>query len=307
MANVQRVVVALDRSLASTAALCEAVRIAAWDRAQVCVLHVIDAPPAPDPDALEGVAGLNVLAEHAPHEKLDISKTYEEFRKLTAPALREGSDVQVRVRAGDAFTEILVSMRECEADVLVMGATGDSATGVGVGALAARCVRRAPGRVLLVREATPGPFRRILAAIDLSENSPRVLEQAARIACQDHSRLDIVHAYAPLLDPIGEAASSELTQRYQAAVRRRVDALLAPIQAEMHYLHGETHVVERADGRTGVIEYAHRIGCDLVVLGTQGRSETPGPLIGTTAERIVRDAPCSVLAIKPPGFANGQP
>ncbi len=41
---------------------------------------------------------------------------------------------------------------------------------------------------------------------------------------------------------------------------------------------------------------------DLIVMGTVGRVGIPGLLIGNTAERILGDMSCSVLAVKPQGF-----
>jgi len=41
---------------------------------------------------------------------------------------------------------------------------------------------------------------------------------------------------------------------------------------------------------------------DLVVVGTRGRTQLKGKLEATTAERVVGEAPCSVLAIKPEDF-----
>ena len=45
-----------------------------------------------------------------------------------------------------------------------------------------------------------------------------------------------------------------------------------------------------------------RYGADLVVVGTRGRTGMKAVLLGTVAERIVRESPCSVLAVKPDGF-----
>jgi nucleotide-binding universal stress UspA family protein len=48
----------------------------------------------------------------------------------------------------------------------------------------------------------------------------------------------------------------------------------------------------------GVCEYAERKGIDLVVIATHGRTGLQHALIGSTAEKIVRHAPCPVLVVK---------
>jgi nucleotide-binding universal stress UspA family protein len=47
-----------------------------------------------------------------------------------------------------------------------------------------------------------------------------------------------------------------------------------------------------------------RLGADLLVLGTVGRSGIPGLLIGNTAESVLQRITCAVLALKPQGFVT---
>ena len=43
---------------------------------------------------------------------------------------------------------------------------------------------------------------------------------------------------------------------------------------------------------------------DLIVMGTLGRTGIPGFFIGNTAERVLSNATCGVLAVKPVGFQS---
>lgn len=297
MPGTRHILVALDRSRASIAALYEAVRIAAWDRAGIVVLHVIDAPSAPETEDLAGVVGLGELSELTPHETLGVSGALAEFRGLAAPALAGKPDARVLVRVGRPFAAIVDCLGECKADTLVMGATGDGGAGAGLGALAARCLRSALARVLLLRKWEPGPFMHVVVAIDYSENSRVLLDQAVRIACQDQARLDIVHIEEP--PETAEAPpSADFRAATQECARAPMDAFLKPLRPEMRYLHGERHVINHVDRQTAIVAYARRCGCDLVVLGTRRRTEADGVMAASTSERIVRDVPCSVLTIK---------
>jgi len=49
---------------------------------------------------------------------------------------------------------------------------------------------------------------------------------------------------------------------------------------------------------------ARQLDADLVVMGTVGRSGIAGLFIGNTAEMVLEQVQCSVLAIKPPGFVS---
>jgi nucleotide-binding universal stress UspA family protein len=66
-------------------------------------------------------------------------------------------------------------------------------------------------------------------------------------------------------------------------------------------LHIETHL---APGNPGLLipDIGREIGAELIVIGTVGRTGIAGLLIGNTAESIISEVECPVLAIKPEGF-----
>ena len=47
-----------------------------------------------------------------------------------------------------------------------------------------------------------------------------------------------------------------------------------------------------------IMEYAEKFKIDLIVIGAHGANEAEGPFIGSTAQKIVRSAPCLVLSVK---------
>jgi nucleotide-binding universal stress UspA family protein len=51
-----------------------------------------------------------------------------------------------------------------------------------------------------------------------------------------------------------------------------------------------------------IVDFLKKSGADLAVLGARGRSAMMTWFLGTVAERIVRESPCSVLTVKPEGF-----
>jgi universal stress protein E len=61
----------------------------------------------------------------------------------------------------------------------------------------------------------------------------------------------------------------------------------------------KSKVIERLNIREAVLDHVTESNADLVVLGTRGKNGLRELLMGTTAERIVAYAPCSVFAIKP--------
>jgi nucleotide-binding universal stress UspA family protein len=50
-----------------------------------------------------------------------------------------------------------------------------------------------------------------------------------------------------------------------------------------------------------IIKYAKENGIDMIVLGTHGRTGLEHVIFGSTAEKVVRSAPCPVLTVHCPG------
>ena len=69
----------------------------------------------------------------------------------------------------------------------------------------------------------------------------------------------------------------------------------------LDYVKPLTHLV-KGSARREIPAFARQIEADLVVMGTVARTGVPGFIIGNTAETILNQIDCSVLAIKPPGF-----
>jgi nucleotide-binding universal stress UspA family protein len=64
------------------------------------------------------------------------------------------------------------------------------------------------------------------------------------------------------------------------------------------------HVFLEGDPAAEIVRFATDVGIDLIVLGTHGRTGVERLLMGSVAEKVMRDAPCSVLVVK---FPKGQP
>ena len=69
-----------------------------------------------------------------------------------------------------------------------------------------------------------------------------------------------------------------------------------------------THVMLEGDPAGEIVRFARDSGIDQIVLGTHGRTGVERLLMGSVAEKVMRDAPCSVLVVKlPKGSTTAQP
>lgn len=73
-----------------------------------------------------------------------------------------------------------------------------------------------------------------------------------------------------------------------------------PMAHELSAAKAGFRALESASHGRGIVEFLKQSDCDLVVLGTSARWNIHDFVWGSTAERVMRTAPCSALAVKPP-------
>jgi nucleotide-binding universal stress UspA family protein len=139
-------------------------------------------------------------------------------------------------------------------------------------------------------------FDHIVLAYDDSPGARRALEVAVRLAAEQRADLTAVAVEAHLPHygaTIGEVEEERLTeeqacQRWLTAARAYADEHGLPLKTEIRAGHAAQELV-RAAG-------AHH--ADLLVIGHSGHSAVWGRFMGTTAEKVSRHAPCSVLIVR---------
>lgn len=94
--------------------------------------------------------------------------------------------------------------------------------------------------------------------------------------------------------------SSEMTfGQHQTALNQSIDEVNFAHKPIIHYLNGEAV--------TSICQATKRLSADVLVMGTLARSGLTGFLIGNTAEQVLKDINCSLLALKPEGFISPIP
>lgn len=97
---------------------------------------------------------------------------------------------------------------------------------------------------------------------------------------------------------------------YVEQVRHRhkasLDELMLSVTGKLgkdaaEYINPRTHLV-KGWAREEIPALAKQLAADVIVMGTVARTGVPGFIMGNTAETILNQIDCSVLAIKPPGF-----
>ncbi len=295
MKKLNQIVVGIDFSVASKSALYEAVRMAAWRNA---VLHVLHVATADEVEALQkyDIVPIDQLCE-------DLKKN---LRLLTDEcADDESAVIEYHVEIGHPFTELVGLCERTSADLLVLGATGAGGRRNRAGMIATKCVRKAPASVMLVRSSHLRPFSTVVACVDFSDSSREAMEEAAVIAREEAAALHVIHAYYPvwlqptdMLYDMSPVLDPEFQKAEREGMERCMKDFVTPLREAEPEIDIKTEVLERQSVSYAIADYLGECKADLAVVGSRGHSALRMFFLGTTAERIVHDSPCSVLTIR---------
>jgi len=292
MVTVNRVMVGVDFSKDSDASLTGAMHIAALHHADVYAVHVIDNRPEDDL--------LNPAVEH----RKQIQDALERrLRRVVEDAGIELKCEQLHavLKTGRPTEELLAAAEEFDADVVVVGNRGKGLIErTLLGSVASSLVRRLERPLIVTRGWKGASERRVLAAVDLSDDSVRVIEVAADWAKRIGAPLDVLYAWeiAGLSDSYSAIAGLPGRDVDRTAIhdaRARIAKLVSKVLGPNH--NATLHV------RAGLAVYeilgaVDRDDYGLVVMGSHGRRGLSKMLLGNTAEQVVERAPCSVLVLR---------
>ncbi len=146
--------------------------------------------------------------------------------------------------------------------------------------------------------------RKILVATDFSPGAERALAIALALAAPAKGEVHVVHALEiplPMFEPYAVALPPELIGAARKTAQDKLAAAGEKVRAKG--LSGTTHLGE-APASMCVAERATAVGADLVVIGTHGHTGFKRFLLGSVAERTVKESPVSVLTVKGDGHAE---
>lgn len=157
-------------------------------------------------------------------------------------------------------------------------------------------------------------FDKILVAVDVSDMSRTVFEEALSIAQTHHSQLMILHVLSPAEEgypdvPIYPGIESYYPTLYNEASRTYVERVQAFAEQS---LQAVKELADRAIAQNIATEYSQNTGdpgrsickmaqnwdADLIVIGRRGRTGLSEMLLGSVSNYVLHHAPCSVLTVQ---------
>ena len=293
--QIRNVLVATDFSRASIQAFRAALPLLKHFGAELHLVHVLIHEPIGGLIEIPMVMSDAELKEHARH------RLHQMATKYSVP-LRPKN---VHVPYGRPFEQICQLARDLNVDIIVTSTRGNTGLKhLALGSTAERVVRYSPCPVLVVRSGNRRgktgrkTFRKILIPIDFSECSIKGLNYAKALARRFHAKLLLHHSIALQYyfandeykrhDFPGLVRWAEKTAREQMReLVQRTQWDQVKVETAVDMGHAGQHICDRAKDSD----------IDLIVTSTHGRTGFKHILLGSTAEYVVRHAPCSVLVV----------
>ncbi|PAY16122.1 universal stress protein [Rhodopirellula sp. SM50] len=286
----------------------QAVRLARKNNAKLTLINVVK-PLAP-------LLGLTKAIDQT--DELQRVIAHDQRRKLAELAAQycdRDVPLDVIVSIGDQAHETVRQVVTGKHDLLLATAEGFGNRFVDrlLGSVSPSFLRLCPCPVWLLKARHQGGFDRIIAAIDTTSDDEanralnlEILGRARSIAERESASLHVVSAWGvwmeqPLRIKMGDAIIDAMTEQYETLVNERMDELLD--ESNARHPEVQRHVIRGGAAET-IRQTVQAIKADLLVMGTQCRTGVAGFLIGSTAESVLADVSCSVLAIKPEGFVS---
>ncbi len=138
-------------------------------------------------------------------------------------------------------------------------------------------------------------FSKILVPVDGSKDSLLAKHKAVELASVMGAKIFLLHAVGAVPELIGGISREQLISGLTHEARK----LLAPYRDTLDDKGVEySEIIEAADPADAVLNVARREQCDLIVIGSRGRSDLSSLVLGSVTHRVLHLSPVPVLMVR---------
>jgi universal stress protein E len=222
--------------------------------------------------------------------------------RLVEEATAEGVTAKFEIRFGKSWLEIIRAVLRNQHDLVVAGTRHlGNLEGLLMGSTGIKLLRKCPCPVWITQPQNSHKIESILVAHCLRPVGDLAMELGSSMAEHHGAQLHVVHALEfDVSDDLlpGDVIPAQEMSRRRILARQHIESqgarydLTQPPQIEI--------VTQPAD--QAVLSTIEKKNIQLLVMGTVARTGIAGMITGNTAERLLPQIACSVVAVKPPGF-----
>lgn len=320
MKRFKNILCVVERGKISKPAVERAVAMAEHNQAKLTIVAVIERITAGI-----GIPGGGLITADLQAALVDAHT--QELARLIEP-YRKKIEIHTKVLKGVHFLEIIREVLRNEYDLVIKVPDAHNWLDHLFGSDDMHLLRKCPCPVWLIKPEKIKTYNRIMVAVDVDDSYPpaelkahhtmnhQLLEMASSLALSEEAELHIVSVW----DAIGESMMSNAlaympedriklyTQQVQQHYKSNMNALIRDAMNNLdeeasNYLKPIKHLVKGLPHKE-IPALAKRINPDILIMATIARTGIPGFIMGNTAETIINQIACSLIAIKPSGFVT---
>ncbi|MBE0493258.1 MAG: universal stress protein [Thiomicrospira sp.] len=244
----------------------------------------------------------------------------ESMQAWSDHASEQGVELETQVEFGKLFYKTVQQVLKDHVD-LVVKQTDEEIKNLAhhvFGSQDMHLLRKCPCPLLLHKQASPIILNKVMASIDVDIESETlkidplnqvILSVAQDVAQADNAFLHIAHAWQADAENLVRYWNSDLSDEDMLSFSEKVrQQHLSALEYEIRTVRDAMPALQvhaaKGDAKEVIPQLVANLGIDLLVMGTLGRVGLPGLVIGNTAESILEQVECSVLAIKPTDFVT---
>ncbi len=274
---IKRILIPFDFSETAALSLEHAVFMAKLMKADLYLLHIVEATTFPSSIA-HAFSGFEKKVEEASNEKLS-----ELAHNLHS---EHGIQVHIITEVGKIYKRIVHTARQAHIDLIVMGTHGSSGSSYVIGSNTTRVVQESPCPVISVQtHAKKIGFTNIALPIDDSPESRQKVNHALEIARQYSSHITVIGLMRNGNDD------------YQRKFKIKIEQVQEFLQD--HGVSASSTIIQGDDLAKMTLKAATDIDADLLIIMTEQEASITGLILGNYASKIVNGSKIPVMTVRP--------
>lgn len=222
-------------------------------------------------------------------EKQLYDAAHERLREIAADAgRRHGITVQPCIDIGQPHACIAAYANKHAIGLTILGPHAvNAAKDLFIGSTALKTLRASASPILVVKQGPDKPYRKVLATVDFTEMSPRVLELAERIAPE--AEIHALHVYEVMFEGKMRYAGveDEVIQRYVRLAGREATDRMNELLRQLGRQDSIASWIRHGHPSRTIVEVAASLQADLVVMGKHGRHGIEKLMLGSVVQGVL--------------------
>lgn len=254
----------------------------------------------------------------------EMIQMHNEFITSLIKPFSERLEIQHKVKIGTAFLEVIREVLKNEHDLVMKPAENPEFLKRLFGSTDIHLLRKCPCPVWIMKLPEKTNYNCVMAAVgfnplEVSEVEDslnrEILDLAGSLVLSDFASLHVVHAWETFAGKYmrsrGDKAHEDMAvyvekerSLHYTGLNMLMEKLKERVGPDTFQKISPSLHLPQGDAQRIIPELATILQTDIVVMGTIARTGIPGLIIGNTAEAILDQLECSVLAVKPSGFVT---